>query len=181
MTFDTVHSLLVYLSDSLFVGLRIAVPALFLAWVFGPERWRDRLGGLNAVAARLLIAGGAMFLLVVSSHLFRVWYFDNETEKAFLEAMAAGPTAYQVYLPLVNYAFLPVLLWFGRLRRSMYVPFLIVVCWILSWIWTGYLNRVVAHAVTGHEAIDWLEYFGKGSLFVLLFALGAWFGIFRKR
>jgi len=181
MSFDTVHRLLVYLSDSLFIGLRIAVPALFLAQVFGPSRWHERLGGLHAVAVRLLIAGGVMFLLVVSSHLFRVWYFDNEMEKAFLAAMATGPTAYQVYLPVVNYALLPVLLWFGRLRRSVYVPFLIVVCWILSWIWTGYLNRVVAHAVTGREAIDWLEYFGKGSLFVLLFALGAWFGTFRKR
>jgi len=145
---QTVHAL-VYVSDSIFIGLKVVVPLFFIAWIINLFLKKIELKLFVSSLQWLMICAGILFLLAISSNTFLAWYSGNEDEKEMIISFATGPHWYQFFTPLFNYAILPIILWLRFMRRNIYALFVIVLLWYV----TTYVVEAVNHA-RGFNAME---------------------------
>lgn len=164
---------MIYFSDSLFIGLKVMIPVLFVLVVFN-----IRIKKFDTVTAiqtsnMLMLLGGILFLLAMAVNIFTAWYSENEFEREMIITILTGPNWYQVVIPILTFGILPQLLWIKKLRETIYSSFNII---ILSFIGTILVNHLSTTTHGLFEDIDWVEMGWKAGLFLVVFV-----GFYRKR
>ena len=97
-------------------------------------------------------------------------FSEDDFERNFIISLATGPNWFQFFLPIFNLGFLPNLMWFKNLRRTIYTSFVIVTWWHLSFYLIRYLTiRKMSHpSHDSHTDFLTAEYFEKGFIFSVL-------------
>jgi len=163
---------LVFVSDSIFLGLRFLIPLIFLLTLFKQRLQQHLLKTTIATANTLLLIGGIFFMVVLSQNTFRMLYHGDENDRTFLIHMITGPNWYQFFFPVLNFGILPVLLLIRKFRRTIHLCLAWFACWCISY-FTSYVllhqgGNIPATHSTGKGFLlnANLE---KGILFTVLF------------
>lgn len=170
----SILQVLLFLSDSIFLGSKFWVPAIFLINIFNTRLPHLNLSCLTISANVLLLTGGVLFLAAMAINTGKAWYSGNESERDFVIILVTGSHGFQFVIPIINYALLPNLMWFKNLRKSIHASFVLVICWHLSFFLIKFLSGrseqpYVNHA--SHAEFPWAEYSGKAAAFVILLTL----------
>jgi hypothetical protein len=171
-----------FISDSIFQGLKFLIPLLFILEFFNVSLKQLKLSTVIISANVLLLIGGTLFLGVMTTNLSMSWYHGNEFEKDFLVNVITGPHWFQFVIPLLNFALLPHLMWFKKLRSITTVSVLLVTWWIVSNYYINYLsnNERLIHSVHDlHTGFFTIEYVEKAIIFIALLTIT--FTIFSRR
>lgn len=167
------HSL-AFIADSLFVGLKFAIPILFLLNILRIRINKNTFASLTKAANSLLLMGGILFFLTIAINLFVAWQSENEFELQAFISIATGAHWFQFMIPIFSFAFLPNILWIKRLRKSINASFLLVICWYLSKFMVDYLTLAEEINPSHHSSlgkIPMTEYFEKSIVFAILFTV----------
>jgi hypothetical protein len=93
--FEFIHAL-AYLSDSIFVGLKIFIPVIFLSGIFKIHFGKLKFYSLVTAANFLLLIGGILFLLTIISNTLHAWYSENEFEREMIISMTTDQTGFSL-------------------------------------------------------------------------------------
>jgi hypothetical protein len=162
------HSLL-FVSDSIFEGLKILFPLIFLFKLF-PWYKNFKLPCIVLSANILLLSGSILFLIVITFNFFMTQYSGNESEKEFFISIITGPHWFQFVIPLINFAILPEILWIKKIRNSFFPSFIVIIWWH---IW-DFIMHSKMHQFSTVELAE------KAGLFVILCA-AVYFLVKRKK
>lgn len=169
--------LMIYFSDSLFIGLKVMIPILFVLVVIKINFKKFDINGVIKTANMLLLLAATLFLLPMAVNIFTAWYSENEFEREMIITILTGPNWYQVVIPILTYGILPQLLWIKKLRSTIYSSFNII---ILSFIGTLLVNYLSTTTHGLFEDIDWVEMGWKVGLFVVAFSTAFFIGWYGK-
>lgn len=175
----TISHYVVLLADSIFAGLKIAVPLFFIINVLAYEKWKSTIDvGVKSIV-RLMILGGLLFIYTIVSNVFVAWSSGNEAERDMMIAFATGPHWHQFYFPLVNYAIMPMMLWFRTSRSAIYLAISIVLVWYVTGFYSDWILNQEQSALGFKNKFDYQGYFIRIGLFLILFLI--FFGVEKWR
>ena len=175
----TISHYVVLLADSIFAGLKIAVPLFFIIYVFAYEKWKSSIDVVVKSLVRLMILGGLLFVYTIVSNVFIAWSSGNEAERDMMLAFATGSHWHQFYFPLVNYAILPIVLWFRTPRSAIYIAISIVLVWYATGLYSDWIMNQEQTALGFRNKFDYQGYFTRIGLFLFLFFI--FFGVEKWR
>ncbi|MBL0105475.1 MAG: hypothetical protein IPP51_17840 [Bacteroidetes bacterium] len=174
---------LVYLTDAIFVGSKIVVPIIFLVKVLNVKITRPEISTLLRAVNSLILFSGVLFLIVMITNFLIVLRSGNEDEFGFMMSQITGSHWFQFVLPVIGYGILPQVFWAKKIRSSHWVALFIV----LSWFMLAYAVDIMTGADKASTSLSnagsttpWLEYAGKGALYLSLLSLEYFFLIRRK-
>ncbi len=133
------HSL-ISASDVIFSGLKVIVPIIFLLNFYRTHYTRIEWPVLIVSLNLSMLTGGVFFLSAFIGDTVSTLVREGVAGLDFMLSIATGVHGYQLILPLFVYAVLPQILWFRKIRNSVYSSFLIVISWWLSYYIISYLN-----------------------------------------
>jgi hypothetical protein len=165
---------LVFVSDSIFSGLKILVPVVFLLRIFKIKLRQPDLGSLIISANYLLLVGGILFTITILSTAFRTWFYSDGFERSALVDTLSGPNGFQFILPVLNYVLLPNVMWIKKLRRNFNSSFVIVLIWIVSYFLVDYFTHTREYILSSsahHAAIRLDQQLEKAAVFISLLFL----------
>jgi len=172
--FEFIHAL-AFLADSIFVGLKFFVPVIFILIIFKINFGKLNFDSLVTAANFLLLIGGMLFLITIICNTLYAWNSGNEFERDFIISTATGPNWFQIGIPFLVYGLLPQLMWIGKLRKTIYSSFVIVVLWFGSYFLVDYLSHG-----TVHMNFPVAEYYQKALLFLGLIVVLYFINIRRR-
>ena len=129
-----------YVADGIFSGIKIVVPLVLLLKIFKANTRNPDLDILINSLNILLLTGSLLFLISMLINFYRVTIADDPMERDFMMALATGQNWYQMAIPSIVYAILPNLLWFNKLRKTIYSSGLIVLCWFITFYAVEYFS-----------------------------------------
>ncbi|MBK5285794.1 MAG: hypothetical protein JJE25_10365 [Bacteroidia bacterium] len=162
--FEFIHAL-AYFSDSIFVGLKIFVPVIFLLHILKIHFGKVKFDSIVSTVNLLLLFGGILFLVTIISNTWRTWNSENDFEREMIVSIVTGPQWFQVIIPVFSYGLLPHVMWIRKFRNSIYSSFIIVIFWILKYFFIAYLSNITAHLKFSIN-----EYWEKAVLFMVILA-----------
>ncbi len=176
--FTDITRTIVFFVDSLFIGLKFAVPVLFIIHLLSRKSNHRDLQICIRSANQLMILGGFLFIFTISANVMRAVSSDNEAERDMMIAFATGAHWYQFFFPIINYAILPLALWFRESRKTITVAMAIVSVWIITPFIIDYLMSLEGQNAVFSNKIDYHDYFLKllvfSVTFTILYGWGKW-------
>lgn len=176
---------LLFTSDAIFSGLKIAVPLLFTLHLFGFYRSRPVMQNLITGANVLLLMGGVMFSLAMIISISNTWLNGDEFGKSAMIDMISGPKWFQFVLPVLVFGLLPHAMWVFKFRHSVQASMGIVMAWFLSYFTIVYFSYPPKNIFSFPiERLDFsvTDFYKKMVLFIcLLAAVCLFISIQRKR
>jgi hypothetical protein len=168
---DVLHAM-VFLSDSIFTGLKIFVPVLFALQLFRSHRLSVNFDSAIIASNTLILSSGFFFLCSIISNTTMAWTSGNESERNLIISFVTGPHWYQFIIPVFNYGILPNFMWFKKFRKSIALSFSIVSWWLLSSYVISSLdkNNSKTHIYLS-EKFPFEEYAWKLAIFLVLFLI----------
>jgi hypothetical protein len=157
---------ILHLADSIFIGLKIFVPLIFLLWLFKFSFRKLNFEVLVLSLNLLLLVAGILFLLTIGINTCLAWFSGNEFERQIIISIATGPTWFQFMLPIFVYGILTQAMWIAKFRQTVFSSVIIVIAWFSSYFITAWLSLVKIR-------FDFLtaEYGVKAGVFTALLAV----------
>lgn len=162
-------SILVFVTDSFFIGLKVLVPVLFILVTINLQNKWKQLPVMIKIANKMLLFSGVLFLCTMIFTAGRAWLSDNEAERDIILSFINGPHWYQFFMPIFNYALLPMLLWFKFLRKGINTAFNIVMLWFITYFLVDYINHRDPSMSGFRNETDVMEYVYKAIVFLMAF------------
>jgi hypothetical protein len=147
-----------FISDIIFSGSKIFIPVLVIIRTIFPQDNSGRVSrGIRSLNL-VLLSGSILFLLAFLTDNYLSFHSQERLGWEFMVGVLTGPHWYQIVLPVFGYAVLPQMLWWARLRRSVYSSFTIFLFWLF-----GYLF-IIQMAKSEYSGLTSRSSFIKNSL-----------------
>lgn len=172
--FNSVIHFMMYVSDSIFSGINVAVPVFYLFSFLIRKSVPVRLVQLSLTTNILLLAGAFVFLAALISNTIYTWQSGNTEGIQFMLSALTGVHWYQFVIPVFNFGILPNVLWFKKAQRSLYSSGLILLVWIISYYLMldfssqSRINKLFAYGFFGFSLNEFVQ---KLGIFVILFSV----------
>jgi hypothetical protein len=166
--------ILIFLSDGLFWSLKIFIPVIFILSLFRKNSNEKLINYIILSLNNMLLIAGLFFLFTIITNTTMAWYNQNEFEKQIIISSIQGPKWYQYVIPTFNFALLPNILWFKKIRSSIYFSFCIVLFWIITSNIVGYLSKEKEYILASHaeqNSFSLSEHYGHLVIFFVGFCL----------
>lgn len=137
---EAIHTF-IYVSDSIFIGLKFVVPFFFIVWIINLYLNKIELRLLMSSLQWIMLCAGILSLFAISTNTLLAWYSGNEDERSMIISFATGPHWYQFFTPLFNYTILPLILGFRFARKNIYALVFIVLFWYATTYVVQLVNR----------------------------------------
>lgn len=177
------HQQFIYFSELLFSGLKFLVPIMFLIKIF--QRTTSRINfRIIALSLNLwILVGGTLFLISILLDLFNAAFSEDQDKWLFMLGMITGHHWFQFIIPLFGYAILPQILWFKKLRQTIFSSILIVVAWFASYYLVIYLTKMEGSMVTIADLSipELLNDYGMKIIAVAFLVIVTYWIFFRKK
>ena len=171
-TISNILHTLVFISDSIFIGLKILVPIIFILEILNIKYTKPNLNILILTINLIMLSASLLFLTSISINTLLTIKSGNSDELNFMISIATGSHWFQFVIPVLLYGLLPNILWIKNFRKSIYIPFFIVICWFASYFIIHYLseNNFSLFPNSGdHSPFPLMEYLKKSGIFLSLF------------
>jgi molybdopterin-containing oxidoreductase family membrane subunit len=170
-----------FVAGAIYSGCALVITLLVpLRKVFKLERYihEDHFENL----AKLLLLTGMLVGYAYATEYFIAWYSGNEAERASFYNRAFGPYWWATWTMIICNGFLPLFLWFKKIRRSISAMFLLSLFINLGMWFERFVIIVVSLSfeyepyAMGHYTPSWVDWsilagsFGWFFMWFLLFA-----------
>ncbi len=174
------HGLISY-SDSIFFGLKIWIPIVFVLYLWKSISAHLLMPIWIKSSNFLLLLAGTLFMMSILLNVFFAWLTQNEDERNMMLHYVTGSNWYQIFIPVFIYGILPGILWINYLRNSIYASFNIVLVWVLAEIWLDSISKAKSPDFLYDLEKNWYEYMLKAILFSVSFLIVFVFNKYQSR
>ncbi len=173
-TISNILHTFIFISDSIFIGLKILVPLIFILEILNIKYTKPNLNILILTINLIMLSASILFLTSISINTLLTIKSGNSDELNFMISVATGSHWFQFVIPIILFGLLPNILWIKNFRKSIYIPFFIVICWFASYFIIHYLSDrdfTLFSAFFNHSPFPYMEYLKKIIIFILLFII----------
>lgn len=140
-----------YIADSLFTGLKIFGPLVFLFKLFDVSIKYPDFNLLIKAMNTLMLTGAIMFMTGIIANYYMMSHSENPMDKEFMVNLITGPHWFQLAIPVLLYGVLPNMFWIKKLRNSINTAMILVVSWFAGFYLIDYLSFKDENNIFQHE------------------------------
>ena len=138
--FQAFFKLLNYSADSIFTGLKIVVPFVFIFKIFNFNLIQLYIDALIVAINKMMLCGAVLFLIAMGANYYHAVNSGNPMERDFMIGLLTGPHWFQLIIPVIMYALLPQVMWIRKLVNNIYSSMAIVASWFISFYLIRYFS-----------------------------------------